>query len=58
MVTWQNGKWHSNIVDLELVAAIMGTYGAAGKRREIYVKDRRLQAQRIELDAIRKGATP
>lgn len=56
LVTFEAGKWHSNIVDLELVAAIMGTYGAAGKQRELYEVDRRQQAQRIELDAIRKGA--
>jgi hypothetical protein len=53
LVTFEAGKWYSNIVDLELVAAIMGTYGAAGKHKEEYIQDRRQQAQRIELDAIR-----
>jgi len=56
LVTFEAGKWHSNIVDLELVAAIEGTYGYNGRQRELYTKDRRLQAQRIELDAIKKGA--
>lgn len=47
-----DGVYRSNLVDLALVAAIVGTYGATGKRRDEYAKDRRDRARMWELDTL------
>lgn len=49
-----DGAYYSNLVDLDLVSAIYGTYGATGKRREEYEKDRRNRARAWELDTLTK----
>lgn len=50
-----DGAYYSNLVDLDLIAAIHGTYGATGKRREEYEKDRRDRARAWELDTLTKN---
>jgi hypothetical protein len=55
MVTLDNdGVYRGNLVDLVVVAAIYGTYGATGKRRDEYEKDRRDRARAWELDTLKK----
>lgn len=49
-----DGAYYSNLVDLDLISAIYGTYGATGKRREEYEKDRRERARAWELDTLTK----
>jgi transposase len=53
LVTLEGDKWHSNIVDLELVSAIQNTYGYHGKKEEEYNQDRKEYAKNMELYAIR-----
>lgn len=54
MVTCEGDKWHSNLVDLNLIAAIMSTYGATGKQREQYKQESRDHARSLELGALTK----
>ena len=49
-----DGAYYGNLVDLDLVSAIYGTYGATGKRRDEYAKDRRDRARTWELDTLTK----
>lgn len=49
-----DGAYFGNLVDLDLISAIYGTYGATGKRREEYEKDRRERARAWELDTLKK----
>jgi hypothetical protein len=49
-----DGAYCGNIVDLDLVSAIYGTYGATGKRRDEYAKDRRDRARTWELETLTK----
>ncbi len=51
MVTCEAGVWRANIVDLNLIAAIMDSYGATGKAREGFERDRRDHARRLEIGA-------
>ena len=55
MVTCEGGKWKSNLVDLELIAAIFDLRGATGKQRERYANERREHAKALELGAIKSG---
>lgn len=50
-----DGAYFSNLVDLDVISAIYGTYGATGKRREEYEKDRRERARAWELDTLTKN---
>lgn len=54
MVTCEDGRWKSNIVDLNLIATIIGTYGATGKQRERYERERREHMRTLELGAIKE----
>lgn len=49
-----DGAYCGNIVDLDLVSAIYGTYGATGKRRDEYDTDRRDRARSWELETLKK----
>jgi hypothetical protein len=53
MVSSDGERWRSNLVDLELIAAIVGTYGATGKQRELYQSERKEHAKSLELGAIK-----
>jgi hypothetical protein len=49
-----DGAYYGNLVDLGLVSAIMGTYGATGKRRDEYERDRRDHARALEVGAAKR----
>jgi hypothetical protein len=49
-----DGAYCSNLVDLDVIAAIVRTYGATGKRRKEYNDDRRDRARAWELDTLKK----
>jgi hypothetical protein len=49
-----DGAYYGNLVDLDLISAIYGTYGATGKRRDEYEEDRRDRARSWELDTLTK----
>ena len=51
----EDDTYVSNLVDLDLVSAIMGTYGATGKRREGYEHDRRERSRAWELETLNKS---
>jgi hypothetical protein len=53
MVSCDGDRWKSNLVDLELIAAIIGTHGATGKQRERYEIERKEHAKSLELGAIK-----
>lgn len=50
----ENQRWVSNIVDFDLIEAILGTRGATAKQKAEYQKERRMQARKLELAAIRE----
>jgi hypothetical protein len=50
----KNRRWYSNIVDFDLVEAILGTYGARAKQQAEYEQERRIQARKLELGSIQK----
>ena len=52
MVKRDGDTWHSELVDLDLIAAIMNTYGARGAQREQYDQERRDHARSLEKGAI------
>lgn len=54
MVSCENGLWRSNLVDLDFISAIIGTYGATDKKRQLYEKERWVHVRTLELDAIKK----
>ena len=54
MVSEEEGKWHANIVDLNLVAEIMGTYGARDRQQAQYQKERGDYARELDLGSLRK----
>lgn len=45
--------YYSNLVDLDLISDIFGTYGATGRRRETYERERRDHARTLELGSIK-----
>jgi hypothetical protein len=45
--------YYSNLVDLDLISAIFGTYGATGKRRDNYERERRDHARTLELGSLK-----
>jgi len=49
-----DGSYCGNLVDLDVIAAIVRTYGATGKRRKEYNDDRRDRARAWELDTLTK----
>lgn len=49
-----DGSYYGNLVDLDVIAAIVRTYGATGKRRKEYAEDRRDRARAWELDTLIK----
>ena len=51
----EDDTYISNLIDLDLVSAIMGTYGATGKRREEYEHDRRERSRAWELEMLNKS---
>lgn len=50
-----DGGYYANLVDLDVIAALMNSYGATGKRQRDYTDDRRLRARRWELDTLKKS---
>jgi len=44
----EEGRWHSNVVDLDLIEAIYGTRGAREKQRMTYERERRDHARSLE----------
>lgn len=48
MVTCEAGRWHSNVVDLDIIEAIYGTRGAKAKQRMAYERERREHARSLE----------
>jgi hypothetical protein len=53
MVTCKDGLWKAQRVDLDLISAIMGTYGATGKQRAQYEQERREHARGLELGRLK-----
>ena len=51
----EGGRWHSNVVDLELLEAIYGTRGARAKQRSDYERERRDHIRDLELGQASKG---
>jgi len=49
-----DGAYYGNLVDLDVIAAIVRTYGATGKRRKEYAEDRRNHSRAWELDTLKK----
>jgi hypothetical protein len=56
MVKCDGEMWHALRVDLDLISAIMGTYGATGKQRAEYEKERREHRRSLELGTIKTAA--
>ena len=52
----EDGCWHSNVVDLELLEAIDGTRGAKQKQQMYYEKERREHRRSLELGTIKATA--
>jgi len=50
-----DGLYFGNLVDLDLISAIYGTYGAREKRREEYERERRERLRTWELDTLKKN---
>ena len=50
-----DGLYYGNLVDLDLISAIYGTYGAREKRREEYERERRERLRTWELDTLKKN---
>ncbi len=48
--------WHANLVDLDVIAAMIGTFAATGKQRHAYEKERRNHARSLELGTLRGKA--
>jgi hypothetical protein len=48
----EGGLWRGNLVDLDLVAAITQTYGATGRQRAEYDRERREHLRSLELATI------
>lgn len=46
----ETGRWHSNVVDLEIVEAIYGTRGASMKQRLAYERERRERERVLSLE--------
>jgi len=44
----ENGLWHSNEVDLDLVALIVGTAGASERQKRLHEKERRNHARLLQ----------
>jgi hypothetical protein len=55
MVTCNNGVWHANRVDLDLVCVNMGTYGATRTQQLQYERERREHARGLELGALKQA---
>lgn len=55
MVSQDGTDWHSNIVDLDLIAGLTGTLGATGKQRMNYEQERRDHARTLELGTLKKA---
>lgn len=53
MVSCEGGRWHSNVVDLEIIEAIYGTRGARAKQRDEYERERREHARALERGSLR-----
>ncbi len=51
----RNGAYSANLVDLDLVSAIYGTYGATGKRRDEYEKERCERSRAWELETMKRN---
>jgi hypothetical protein len=49
-----DGAYYGNLVDLDVIAAIVRTYGATDKRRKEYAEDRRNRAREFELEMLTK----
>jgi hypothetical protein len=58
MVTCKDGLWKAARVDLDLISAIMGTYGATGKQRLQYERERREHTRGLELGKLRETQRP
>jgi hypothetical protein len=56
MVTCKDGLWKAARVDLNLISAIMGTYGATGKQKLQYEQERREHARGLELGKLKAAA--
>lgn len=56
MVACEDGLWKAARVDLDLISAIMGTYGATGKQRLQYERERREHARGLELGKLKEVA--
>jgi hypothetical protein len=56
MVILKDERWKAARVDLDLISAIMGTYGATGKQRRQYERDRREHARGLELGKLKAEA--
>lgn len=54
MVACEDGRWKSKLVDLDLIAEIIGTYGATDKQIKRYERERREHAWSLEIGAITK----
>jgi hypothetical protein len=54
----RDGSYYGNLVDLDVIAAIVRTYGATGKRSKEYADDRRARARAWELDTLTKSRAP
>lgn len=55
MVACKDGLWKAERVDLDLISAIMGTYGATGKQRAQYERERREHARGLELGKLQEA---
>jgi len=54
MVSCDGGAWYSNLVDLDVIAAISRTYGATGKQRRDYQDERKAHKRALELGTIKR----
>ncbi len=55
MVSKDGDKWYSNLVDLDVIAAILRTYGATGRQKRGYQDERKAHRRRLELGTLAKG---
>ncbi len=56
MVSCDGSAWYSNLVDLDVIAALMRTYGATGKQERDYRDERKAHRRALELGTIKRDA--
>lgn len=54
MVSCDGEIWNANLVDLDVIAAMIGTFAATGKQKLTYEKERRDHARNLEIGTLRR----